>query len=123
MEFNDWLLAKLKDFDWSQATLAKRSGLTRGAISNYINGRIPDDAALNKIARAFRTAPDVVFRAAGMLPSKSDDDADVERAEHLVRSFKTDQYRQIALATLETLLEQEERAAVNAVPRPADQAP
>lgn len=71
--FNIWLLEKLKEKDWSQADLARRSGLTRGAVSNYVNGRVPDDQALRKIAKAFNMPPENVFRAAGLLPKSSND--------------------------------------------------
>lgn len=74
MKFNDWLLEKLKEFDWSQADLARASGLTRAAISRYINdyARKPDEAALTKIAKAFKLPPELVFEKAGLLPPKTD---------------------------------------------------
>jgi transcriptional regulator with XRE-family HTH domain len=71
--FNTWLLEKLKEKDWSQADLARRSGLTRGAVSNYVNGRTPDEQSLRKIAKAFSVPPENVFRAAGLLPKSSSD--------------------------------------------------
>lgn len=108
----------------SPADLARATNKDQGIISRLLRGeRQPRPETLADIARALKLSVDEVYRAAGLLPPRPDSNIDVERAEHLVRSFKTDQYRQIALATLETLLEQEERAAVNAVPRPADQAP
>ena len=71
--FNDWLLERLKENGWSQADLARRSGLTRGAISNYVNGRVPDEISLRKIAKAFNMPPENVFRIAGVLPQSVDD--------------------------------------------------
>lgn len=73
MKFNDWILSQLKDRGWSQADLARSSGLTRGGVSNYINGRIPDEKALRKIAKAFKLPPEAVFRAAGVLPPTAND--------------------------------------------------
>lgn len=70
--FNEWLLERLKEQDWSQADLARASGLTTGAVSNYINGRIPDESALRKIAKAFRLPPELVFEKAGLLPPKTE---------------------------------------------------
>jgi transcriptional regulator with XRE-family HTH domain len=70
--FNDWLLNQLKQQDWSQADLARASGLTTAAISRYISGRTPDEAALRKIAKALRLPPELVFEKAGLLPTKSE---------------------------------------------------
>lgn len=73
--FNEWLLSQLQERDWSQADLARASGLTRPAISNYINGRVPDQSAIRKIAKAFKLSDEIVFRAAGILkPSKELDE-------------------------------------------------
>jgi len=66
--FKNWLLDKLKEKDWTQADLARATSLTTGAVSNYINGRIPDEAALRKIAKALKLPAETVFRAAGILP-------------------------------------------------------
>jgi transcriptional regulator with XRE-family HTH domain len=66
--FSDWLMKKLEDMEWKQADLARRSGITKGAISNYINGRTPDKEALQKIAKAFKVPPETVFQIAGLLP-------------------------------------------------------
>lgn len=70
--FNEWLLEKLKELDWSQADLARASGLTTGAVSNYINGRTPDESALRKLAKALRLPPELVFEKAGLLPPKTE---------------------------------------------------
>lgn len=66
--FNDWLLSQLKERNWTQADLARKSGLTTASISNYVNGRTPDDAALTKLAKAFKLPAETVYRAAGVLP-------------------------------------------------------
>lgn len=113
MDFSDWLLEQMNMRSWSQSDLARYSGLHRQSISDYINRRRnnPDPEALNSIARGLKLQPEEVFRAAGLLPRKPKEDELADRAEYLLNSFKTDEFRQIALATLETLLEQEEKAA------------
>lgn len=68
--FNDWLLSQLQEREWSQADLARASGLTTAAISKYINGRTPDETALRKIAKALNLPADLVFEKAGVLPPK-----------------------------------------------------
>lgn len=69
--FNDWLLSQLQKHNWSQADLARASGLTRAAISRYMgdSSRIPDEAALRKLAHGLKLPPETVFRAAGTPPT------------------------------------------------------
>lgn len=61
MKFTDWLLAEMKKRGWSQAELARRSGLTRAAINNYVSGHRPNGAAIDKLAKAFQVPPSVLF--------------------------------------------------------------
>jgi transcriptional regulator with XRE-family HTH domain len=63
--FNEWMLQRLQELNWSQADLARASGLTRTAISNYINGRTPDESALRKLAKAFKLPPKLSFAPPG----------------------------------------------------------
>jgi transcriptional regulator with XRE-family HTH domain len=87
MKFNNWLLDELRKMDWSQAELARHSGLTPQAISNYIQGRIPDDDALKKIAHALKL-PDVeVFRAAERISINSTSTRTVEEILHIARQL------------------------------------
>lgn len=85
--FNEWLLEKMKELDWSQADLSRASGLTTGAVSNYINGRIPGEAALRKIAKALHMSPETVFRAAGILPPEPKKDPAIDEILHLARNL------------------------------------
>lgn len=116
MAFNDWLLAHLKASNWSQAELAKRSGLTRGAVSNYINGRTPAEGALRKIAHALHVSPETVFRAAGLLPPKAEADELTERVEHILGSYKYPETKERALAYLEFLRIEEEKGEYRVKP-------
>ncbi len=81
--FHDWLLKQLQEKEWTQADLARHSGITKGAISNYINGRVPDKSALRKIAKAFKLPPEIVYRAAGDLPSITPETELINRIIHL----------------------------------------
>lgn len=105
MKFNDWILNELNNRNWSQADLARNAKLTRGSVSNYINGRIPDDVALRKIARAFELPPETVYRAAGLLPPPIDDPW-VDDMSHKISQL-TGQRRQMAENLLNSLLEME----------------
>lgn len=88
MKFNDWLLERLKEFDWSQADLSRASGLTRSVISKYITGRTPDESALRKLAKAFKLPPETVFRAAGILPPAPEKDPEIEEMNYLLRNLQ-----------------------------------
>lgn len=76
--FRNWLLDELRKRDWIQADLARASGLTTATISRYATGRIPDESALKKIARALKVPPEEAFRAAGILPPKIQPDKEAE---------------------------------------------
>ena len=75
MNFSDWLLEQLHERDWTQADLARASGLTRATISYYLGqkSKKPDENALRQIAKAFKISPESIFRAAGLLPSTPTD--------------------------------------------------
>ncbi|WP_322792910.1 helix-turn-helix transcriptional regulator [Bellilinea sp.] len=75
MDFSDWLLNEINKRGWSQAELARRAGIPRQIISNYINRQRekPDSDVLVSISRALNLPPETVFRAAGLLPPVSPD--------------------------------------------------
>ncbi len=98
--FNDWLLKQLQDREWSQADLARSSGITKGAISNYINGRIPDETALRKIAKALNLPADLVFEKAGVLPPKPELSPIKRALIHLAENLP-DSDIEVAIAVLE----------------------
>ena len=69
--------------------MALRAGLSRTAISDYVNGKRVnyDSDALVSIARALSLAPDVVFRAAGIFPPKPGDDVLVEEGLRILQQL------------------------------------
>jgi len=73
--FSHWLKTQMDARGWSQSDFARASGLTRQVISYYLTGKTktPDPEALRALADALRMPPEVVFRAAGVLPQTSDD--------------------------------------------------
>lgn len=88
-EFSDWLIREMNTRDWTQADLARASGLSRQAISNYISGRVakPDENALKEIARALGYPPETVFRIAKILPESQKHDETVQRIIHLINQL------------------------------------
>lgn len=105
--FNDWILSRLIEKNWSQADLARESGLTRSAISKYMQGRIPDEEALRKIAKALKVSPEEVFRRAGLLPPLVEDPW-AEKMNHKINQL-TGQRRELAERLLDALLDEQDR--------------
>lgn len=62
----------------TQADLAKASGLTRTAISDYVNQKRtnPEPQALLAIAKALHVSPINVFKTVGLLPDDHASDGD-----------------------------------------------
>jgi len=82
--FADWLLDEMNKQGLSQATLARKAGVSRAAISNVINGTRGLGIELcTAIALALKIPPETVFRAAGILPSRPGTDEDFEELKHL----------------------------------------
>lgn len=68
LQFPEWLQEQLDSRGWDQAKLAKRSGLTRGAISHVLNGdRQAGVDFCIAMARAFGIAREEVFKVRGWL--------------------------------------------------------
>lgn len=93
--FNEWLLKQLEERGWKQADLARYSGITTGSISNYINGRIPDKNVLKKIAKAFKIPPEIVFRAANLLPEENPKTELIEQITHLIQELPQSEQQEI----------------------------
>jgi transcriptional regulator with XRE-family HTH domain len=116
--FNDWILQQLREKNWSQADLARASGLTTAAISKYINGRIPDQVAMRKIARGLQIHPETAFRAAGILPTTTKDPWQDEM-DYMLGQL-TGIRRDMAKRLIKTLLEEEQTGQDNSpLPKPA----
>lgn len=68
-DFISWLNDVLLERGWSNAELARRMGLTRGAISMTLNGvtAVTWEFCF-LVAKALGIPPEEVFRKAGLLP-------------------------------------------------------
>jgi transcriptional regulator with XRE-family HTH domain len=84
--FSDWLQDEMNKRGWSQSDLSRNSGVNRQVISTYINQqrKKPDENILIDIARALNLPPETVFRAAGLLPPVSEDEAKFEDWKYLL---------------------------------------
>jgi transcriptional regulator with XRE-family HTH domain len=64
--FAEWLVKELEERGWSQADLARETGLTTGGVSNLINQvRKPNPDTCNVIAHALKLPSEIVLQAAG----------------------------------------------------------
>ena len=104
--FQDWLANEMGDRGWSQAELARRADVTRGAISLILSqGRQPGLDTVTGIAHAFGYSVDFVLRKINQMPVRPEDDPELEEANYLLNQMSPDA-RRIALALLRTLYEQ-----------------
>jgi len=68
MTFIEWLSQEIRIRKWTQAELADRAGVTRGAVSHIFSGtRQPGIDMLKAVAHALNLSTEEVFRAAGVL--------------------------------------------------------
>jgi transcriptional regulator with XRE-family HTH domain len=75
--FAIWLEEQLKEQGISQSELARRAGVTRGAINNILQGeRGPGVDLSNGIAKALGLPEEMVLRVAGLLPPNKDTRSD-----------------------------------------------
>lgn len=87
--FGVWLANMMEARDLSQAEMARLSGLSRQAISDYVNLKRsnPDTNALSAIARGLKLSVETVYRAAGLLPAAEDDNVRREELLYLFRQL------------------------------------
>ncbi len=78
----EFLEENMKKRNWSQADLARKSGLDTSLVSNILAGRRNIGVtSANAIAKAFKIPPEIIFRKAGLLPEVPDSS---ERLEELM---------------------------------------
>lgn len=83
-EFVIWLQNEMDQRDWSQSDLAREANLSRGAVGNVLRQeRDPGKDFLIGIAHALKIPPEVVFRAAGLLPEAPESTQESEELLHL----------------------------------------
>ncbi len=73
-KFANWLTAQMQERNWSQADLARASGIHKQSIYYYLtqSAKPPHAHALAKIASALELPVEEVYRAAGYLPRPPD---------------------------------------------------
>lgn len=82
--FIEWLDENLEDKGWSGSELSRRSGISQSAISLVLSGRRQAGIEFcDGIAKAFKLPPDQVYRIAGILPLKPNNDETVSEIVHI----------------------------------------
>ena len=78
-DFADWLENALVTHNLTASELARRAGVDKGVISRLINReRAPSPETLSSIATALNLPPEIIFRAAGLLPPEPETEAPEE---------------------------------------------
>jgi transcriptional regulator with XRE-family HTH domain len=111
--FDVWLLNVLQERKISQAELARLAGISKGTISNLIHGTAgvgPD--SLSAISHALKLPPEIVFRAAGILPPERASEEIIEEIIHLTSDLPESERNEV-LAYVRMRKERLENKEVN----------
>jgi len=114
-DFIQWLIDELNERDWSMNELARRAGVTSGAISLVMSmQRKPGPELLLGIAQALQLPPETVFRKAGIFPDNVDLEPSMtrQRADFLFSHLTLDEQAAV-IALMERLAEDRLRKANN----------
>lgn len=103
--FIEWLDNKLTEAHLTDSQLAKRADMSHSVLSKARKGILPSWNACIKIARGFRIDPIEVFRAAGLVLTPSDLDADFERLK-IVYDLLPNKKRKLAVKLISVLVEE-----------------
>ena len=116
VEFASWLQQEMNKRGLSNSELARRAGVTRGAIGNVLRGdrNVGSELCL-AIAKGLKIPADVIFQKAGLLPSNSTDDDPLAREVDFLLTQMTPAQRESALKFMRFLANEG-----TAAPRPGD---
>ncbi len=95
ISFSQWLLLELENREWSQSDLARRAGVSKAAISDVLSGRrnVGHDLATS-IAKGLNIKPDIVFRAAGLLPPTKKVSEEIEQIVHELEGMSREEQQE-----------------------------
>lgn len=107
--FSEWLQAEMDKRGWSQSDLARYADLNRAVINKLLNGKShPQPPTLEAISRALKIPIEITYRAAGLLPTTTENDDAIEEAIHVLKRFQSAQRKATAVALLKALINEEE---------------
>jgi transcriptional regulator with XRE-family HTH domain len=109
LRFAEWLQSEIDKRGWSQSDCARAADLNRAVINKLLSGKSkPQPHTLVAIARAFKIPIEIAYRAAGLLPPKTEADETLEELIHVFRSIRSPQRRVTAISLLKALVAEEE---------------
>lgn len=108
MAFNDWLLIQIRKSGLSQSEIARRGGISHARISQVLAGETPGEKFCKGIAQGLNIPADIVFREAGKLPQRKDDDLALREVYEIVRALNSENREQITRIASLMLREQRE---------------
>ena len=95
-DFAKWLENELETRAISQAELARQAGVTRGAINGILTGaKGPGVDLCNGIAQAFKLPPEIIYRAAGLLPPDTTVSELIQQITHLTKELPLQEQQDI----------------------------
>lgn len=101
VEFGEWIRQQRSDRGWSQADLARESGLYRSLINNIENGvSEPAPKTLTALAKALNYEAQYLFELLGLLPQKAELSPIKRKLAHLAEDLP-DSDVEIAITLLE----------------------
>lgn len=108
--FKEWLESELETRDWSMADLARYAGVARGSVANVLRGdRNPGKDFCDGVAKAFKIAPEIVYRRAGILPPEPKQNEKRQELIHLYEMMSEDnQDDQLAYARMKLQMQERE---------------
>lgn len=105
--FRDWIYAELGQRGWSQADLARASGITSGGMSRLLSEqRVPSSDTCLGIARAFDIPPETVLRKAGLLPPLKENNERTRELKHVFDQLDN-HHQELALRMVRSIREQQ----------------
>lgn len=111
--FSTWLTHTRESRKISKAELARRSGLSKAAITHYEKGeRLPDPSTIKNLAKGLRVQIEDILMAIGLLSSKVDTDGDLRQWEYILSKLPQedrDWLLQIAYLRLEQQEKEEKK--------------
>ena len=111
----NYLLNEMEKRNWKPADLAKRAGVDSGLLSRILNGeRNAGPDTCTSIAQALNVPPEVVFRKAGILPSKPNRNTFMDELEFIFNSLPDNDREEILEIARMKLSLKERRGAYEA---------
>ena len=95
------MIERLREKNISQSELARMAGISKGTVSNLINGtKGAGQDSLTAVAHALRLPPELVFEKAGILPPKTEPSSIKRKLVHLAEDLP-DSDVELVIAMLE----------------------